>query len=566
MKNLYILLGCLYLFVATPANSWAQNDLSAEVKEEIDLLFAEFENQPGCALGIFSKGKVLYQKGYGMANLAYDVPITPNTVFETASLSKHITAACILLLENAGKLSVEDPIQKYLPEIPVYEQGEIRIRHLLHHTSGLREYLKLLYVKGQSWNDNHSNSKVLTLLSRQKEINFVPGSRYAYSNTNYQLLGQIVERVSEKSLGQFAKEYIFEPLGMKQSFYYEDNRRIIPNRAIGYEAERSSYKREHYVNSTVSGDGGFHTSIEDFFKWNENFKSSKIGDDTFLEKLLQRGRLNNGEEISYASGLILGDYEGLASVGHDGMWGGFRSLYFAFPEEDISFVLLGNNTSLDVWTKLRSLSSLLLDEEMATANHATAAGPVPEAPAKIHLAQSTLKKYVGDYFNYLNGYSRSILLEEDTLVYRRPGGRDTKLIPVAENAFTFLGIPQVRLTFSDKSPGATQLVVDIEGQTPIELESYQAKQYKEEELSRFLGSYYCDELELTYRVAQKKDALAIYVGENELLQLESVMENIFNEEHFGYVKFGQRADGLIDHFTINDELVKNIRFNKILNS
>jgi CubicO group peptidase (beta-lactamase class C family) len=232
---------------------------------------------PGCALGVYRDGRMLYEKGYGLANIEENVAITPRSVFDIGSTSKQFSASSILLLEKQGKLSVNDDVRKYVPELPDYGQ-KITILHLLNHTSGLRDYLVLFEMAGINIDTVTTDEDALALIARQKALNFTPGSQYLYSNSGFFLLSVIVKRVSGKTLKDFAAENIFTPLGMTHTQYRDEHRALIPERAMAYDQNE---KKDGYVMNVSyfeqTGDGAVHTSVQDLLKWDENFYSAQVG-------------------------------------------------------------------------------------------------------------------------------------------------------------------------------------------------------------------------------------------------------------------------------------------------
>ncbi len=546
----------LAFFLVFQTAVFGQESLTKESRDALTQLFANFENQPGIAVGIFRGGKTLYSEGFGFSNLDDNVVVTPHTVFETASVSKQFTAACIYLLEMEGLLALDDPIQRFLPDFPTYPEGVITIRHLLHHTSGIRGYLRLLHARGQSWDTNLDNQQCLHLLQKQQKINFTPGTQYAYSNSGYVLLSLIVEKASGMPLGAYAHDRIFEPLDMKHTFVYEDPTKIIKNRAIGYERTDRGYRRAHHYNAVNTGDGGVQTTIEDLYKWSENFKTTKVGGPGFSQKMLTTGTLNDGTELVYAGGLILGDYDGLLTFGHDGHWAGFRSLFFKFPEQDVTFVILSNNASTNVWGLVGPMTDIILAAEKAPIRNA----PITSNPIKPNPEE--MNRLTGTYFNYTNGYSRIIELENDTLQYRRPNGRVTKLAPLDKNRYTFLEAPQVILSFNRENKQEC-ISLTIGDQPPIKLIKYTPKSYAPEELSKFTGHFYSTELEVTYEIVARAEELCIQVNNAELVCLSPVMEHLFADEHFGYLRFESSDTHPAGRFTLNDELARDLKFTRV---
>jgi CubicO group peptidase (beta-lactamase class C family) len=310
----------------------------------VDEVFADLTKpgSPGCALGVYRDGAIIYAKGYGLANLEENVPITPASVFDIGSTSKQFTAASILLLEKQGKLSVNDDARKYIPELPDYGQ-KITILHLLNHTSGLRDYLTLMELAGINTDSVTTDEDALALITRQKALNFAPGSDWLYSNTGFFLLSVIVKRVSGKTLREFAAENIFSPLGMSHTQFRDDHTSVVPNRAMAYEPKEHA---DGYVFDVSyfeqTGDGAVHTTVEDLQKWDENFYSAQIGGKDFLKEIQVQGRLNSGKVLDYAEGLFIEDYRGLPTVSHGGAWGGYRAELLRFPEQHFSVACLCN--------------------------------------------------------------------------------------------------------------------------------------------------------------------------------------------------------------------------------
>lgn len=316
---LFTILYCNIAFTKTKSKRLSNKMLEAGV----DNIFAEQDkpDSPGCAVAVIQDGKIIYKQGYGIANLDYNIPITPQTVFDIGSTSKQFTAACIALLVEEGKVSLNNNIRTYIPEIPEY-QRPITISHLLHHTSGIRDYLELMNLAGMDWHNVYSDQDIIDLLARQIKLNFLPGEEYLYSNSGYILLAVIVKRVTGMSTGEYATKNIFKPLGMKNTFIYEDSTRIVKNRAIGYSKdEKNRFHIDHLFNFVLAGDGQIYTTVEDLFLLDKNFYNPKIGGENFRSLLLTRGWLNNGKEIDYAFGLFHGKYKGLKTVSHPGGWG-----------------------------------------------------------------------------------------------------------------------------------------------------------------------------------------------------------------------------------------------------
>lgn len=334
----------------------------------VDAIFAQFTSagSPGCALGVYRDGKMLYAKGYGLANLESQVPITPASVFDIGSTSKQFTAGSILLLEKQGKLKLDDDIRKYLPELPVYpgpNGGTITILNLLNHTSGIRDYLTLFSLAGINMDGVTTEDTALAMLARQKALNFAPGSDYLYSNSGYFLLSVIVKRVSGHALREFAQDNIFQPLGMTHSAYRDDHRSLIPNRALAYEPAAAGFELDVSYFEQL-GDGGVHTSVEDLLRWDENFYSGHVGGKGFLAEIQDPGKLSTGRVLQYAKGLQVSTYRGLRSVSHGGAWGGYRAELLRFPDEHFSVACLCNLGTADPSRLAKQTADVFLRSKM----------------------------------------------------------------------------------------------------------------------------------------------------------------------------------------------------------
>ena len=384
----------------------------------VDELFADLSKpgSPGCALAVGRDGKVVYENGYGLANVEQSVAITPQTVFDIGSTSKQFTAASILLLEQQGKLSLQDDIRKYIPEIPDYGH-QITILNLLNHTSGIRDYLTLFLLAGVDIDSVTTDDDALAVIARQKASNFAPGSDWLYSNSGFFLLSVIVKRVSGKSLREFAAENIFTPLRMNQTVYRDEHTQLVANRALAYEPKEAGAGftlNISYFEQT--GDGAVHTSVEDLLRWDENFYSGKVGGKAFLAEIQEPGKLNNGKTLDYAKGLFVGEYRGLHFVAHGGSWGGYRAQLLRFPEQHFSVACLCNFADSDPEARARQVADLFLAGEMREPK------PAPEVKNQARQKKETVALAAEKLSEYSGAFSSQELLATYTI-----GVRDGKL-------------------------------------------------------------------------------------------------------------------------------------------
>lgn len=332
-----------------PRQGTAQGVAHEERARKVDSLFAEWAepDSPGCALGVVRDRDLVYTKGYGMADLERGVQMTPYTVFYLASVSKQFTAASVALLALDGRISLDDEVRQYVPELPDYGEG-ITIRHLLHHTSGLRDYLTLMNLADLSLDQAHTPGEILELVARQENLNFAPGERYLYSNTGYFLMPIIVEHVTGKSIREFASERIFGPLGMEHTHFHDDHTHEVPDRAMSYRGDPDGeVKLAFLAKFDQVGSGGVLSNVEDVARWDANFYEPRVGGSALLEMQHQRGPLNDGDTLSYALGLRIGTYKGLRTVSHGGSMMGFRTYLLRFPEQRFSVICLCNLGQID---------------------------------------------------------------------------------------------------------------------------------------------------------------------------------------------------------------------------
>ena len=304
--------------------------------DKVDDLFAAWDkpDSPGCALAVIKDGAIIYKRGYGMADLERNVPISTVSVFDIGSTGKQFTAMLIAILAKQGALSLDDSINKYIPEMPTYEQP-VTIRHLIHHTSGIRDYTILMYLSGMRLENFYSEDEILDLICRQQELNFKPGDEFLYSNSGYLLLGVIAKRVTGKSFTALIKESILEPLGMQATDFNDDAKRIVKHRAVGYSLkDGDGYCTEMFFCGGY-GDGAILSTVEDLFLWDQNFYDNKLGGggDELIQEVLAPGYLNNGERLDYAFGLRINDYRGLRNIGHSGRSAGYRAELIRFPDQ-----------------------------------------------------------------------------------------------------------------------------------------------------------------------------------------------------------------------------------------
>ncbi|MDE0689023.1 MAG: serine hydrolase [Candidatus Poribacteria bacterium] len=386
---------------------------------KVDQLFAEWDksDSPGAALAIVKDGEIIYKQGYGTANLEYDIPITTTTIFDIASVSKQFAGFAIATLSHEGKFSLDDDIRTYLPDVPDFG-STITIRHLSHHTSGLRDWVQSLVIAGDMMDDVISFKHILRMARHQKTLNFEPGSEFLYSNTGYNLLAEIVERVTGDSFRDWTDTHIFKPLGMANSHFHDDYEMILKNRAYSYQADENGGYKHAVNNTTALGSSSLYSTVEDLAKWILNFDHTRIGEQAVIEQMHQRGVLNDGEQIDYAFGLNIGEYRGLKTVGHSGSWRGFRSHLTRFPDQKFGVVILCNLDTFNPLSLAEKIADFYLVDVLASVE-ASESEKVAEPDESIKsepLSPEQLTEFEGDYYTEELDTTYTIVRHEGGLV------------------------------------------------------------------------------------------------------------------------------------------------------
>ncbi len=471
--------------------------LSAATRDRIDAVFSDFNGHtPGCVLGVVRGGTVVYAHGYGMARLEENVPLTPESVLEIGSVSKQFTAASIFLLEHEGKLSLDDEVRKYIPELPAYDHP-VTIRELLHHTSGVRDVISLMVMSGIPYDDFASESDALAMIARQHELNFEPNSRYMYSNSGYVLLSQIVNRVSGMPLAQFARKNIFVPLGMTHTVIVDDHTLVIPGRSGTYAPQRSGGGFETDMsNWEQTGDGAVDTTVGDLARWDRNFDHPTVGGKWLIDELETQGVLNDGKKIDYAAGLVVGTYRGLRTVSHGGAWQGFRAQFERFPDQGVTLITLCNVANADPGARTDKVADILLGSKMA---------PAPQR-TRVSLSDDQLRHHAGLYWSETARDVQRVEFRDHKLFLQsdyRPG---VSLVPFANGEFG-LGPDEGNATLRfTQNAGRQQMVLPGGDEA---LDRVEPAHPTENQMRAMIGRYHSDELQVTWRVAMDGSALAL---------------------------------------------------------
>lgn len=412
----------------------SQADGGGDKLARIDRLFRPYTAAPsaGVAVGIVKEGKMLFSRGYGLANLEYGIPVSPHTPFHIASVSKQFAGYALAALHDAGKLSLDDDIHQYLPELKTPER--ITIRQMLNHTSGIRDQWVVAALAGWRMDDVITQHQLLGLIFNQQALNFPPGTKYQYSNANYTLAAEIVRRVTGRTLREWTTAEVFEPLGMLNTFFYDDHEEILPERAYSYD-DRSGTMKKSVLSFANSGATSLFTTVHDFVKWMPNYRHHHVGNARIFELMTTPGVLNDGTQLGYALGVGVGQYKGLPSINHSGVDAGYRSFMQYFPDQDVGIIVLSNLASCNTVDLARRTADILLDlpeEEAAVPAPQPSSRPYngidyePDAPAS---------DYVGVYYNPEIQTEYRITERDGKLILSHKRFEDVRLLPTAADRY-----------------------------------------------------------------------------------------------------------------------------------
>ncbi|MBT31876.1 MAG: penicillin-binding protein [Thalassobius sp.] len=530
------------------------------ISQKIDSLFAEWNNlqKPGATVAVVSAGEIVFEKGYGSANLEYDIPNTPSTIFHVASVSKQFTAFSILLLEADGKLSLDDDVRKYIPEVPDFVKT-ITLRHLATHTSGLRDQWNLLIMAGWRFDDVITLEHVLKLISKQKALNFEPGEEYLYCNSGFTLLAEVVARVSGKSFAEFTKERIFGPLKMSNSLFYDDHEKIVKNRSYSYYDDGGTYKKSVLSYANVGATSLF-TTVEDLSLWTMNFIDPKVGNKEIIDKMNTLAVLNNGKTFGGALGQFVSNYKGLNQISHGGADAGYRTFLLRYPDQEFAVVVLSNLANFNPGGLANQVADLYLENYFA----------IPEKEEKPKVKYKKLKAeklatFSGNYWQPKEYYSRKIYVKNDTLRYFRWEGNESDLLPISDNEFRMQG-DNIDLTVQFENNGDQKFMNVIENKgEPLIFESFDSVAYTPEELENFTGLYYSEELETTLNFVVENDKLIAKHIRMSTMEFNPIKKDTFQSSFYAYhiIDFIRNSSGMVIGFKASNGRVRNLLFNKL---
>lgn len=539
----------LYFAVFTTFSVTSQN-----LTNDIDGLFSMWENSngPGGVVLVTQNNKTVFEKAYGLENISYKIPNTSESVFNIGSMSKQFTAMGIVLLQMEGKLSIDDDIKKYLPELNNFGKP-ITIRHLLHHSSGFRSSPELFGLAGWRDGDAISNEDVYRYLTKQTTLNFEPGSEYMYTNSGYILLAKIIENVSKQNFKSWMKEKIFQPLQMNATFIEENSSNVVSKVATSYSEIESSVFNYVENNDLTYGASNVYSTCKDILKWMKNFNEAPTNWKSAFEMLKTVDVLNSGQKNNYGFGVFVDDFSGNHRVQHTGAIAGFRSVMYSYPDDNLEIIILSNFASNQLSKTTDQISRLFLQSKLLSETH-------PEEIKPILLNDEVLKRYEGMFWSDKNNYSRKIYVENNTLWYLRSNNKKSPLIPITTTEFQMGGINEKLLVKFDVNTNTMKL---ISADNSIDVfEKYVDKPLLTEDLKEYTGTFYSSELETFYTISLKEDKLIGYHSRFGEFDIQILKQDVLSWSGMAVSKYKRNKNGSITGLTITMSRIRDLWFEK----
>jgi len=546
------LLSTVLLLLTSPALA------TPVLTDDVDALFTEWDrpDTPGAAVTVVRDGTVVYARGFGCADLEHGIPITPATVFDIASVSKQFAGMAVSMLVEQGKVALTDDIRKHLPEVPSFRRT-IEVRHLVHHTSGLRDWPGTLLLAGWRYDDVITFGNILDMVQRQKDLNFTPGAEYSYSNTGYNLLAEMVARVEGVSFREWTHDNIFEPLGMTNTHFHDDHREIVKNRACAYEPDGREGFKKIANNLTALGSSSLYTTADDLVKWIDNFQTGTVGGRAVIERMSEQGKLNSGRTIEYAFGQGVWSYRGVKAVSHSGGWAGFRTNLVRFPDLRFGVIVLSNLRTFDPGKKALRIADLYLSEHLQP--------PKPKPPeaertndtseTAFEVDPASLDDYLGTW-QLGPAWLLTISREGNRLNARATAEEAFPMIPEARDRF-FVEDYGSAVTFKRNIFGQVHEML-YRGMRAKRVEPYHPSTHR---LNEYAGLYTSKELETAYTLRIEGDRLMARHRKHGKATLTPTLEDQFRAPR-GRVEFFRDEGGWVAGFRFSEGRSRNIRFTK----
>jgi CubicO group peptidase (beta-lactamase class C family) len=524
---------------------------------KVDQLFAPWDRpgSPGAAVAVVKDGDVVYRRGFGSANLEHDIPITPSTVFDIASVSKQFAGLAIAMLVDQGKVSLDDDIREYLPDMPDFGK-RITVRHLVHHTSGLRDWTSVFPIAGTGFEDVIAFDQILNMARYQKELNYDPGAEYSYTNTGYNLLAEIVERVTGAPFPDWMEAEVFEPLGMTSTHFHGDHDRIVVNRAYSYATDPERRYRNVANNLTALGSSSLYTTVEDLAKWALNYEDARVGGRAAIELTHERGILNDGDTIGYAFGQGVGEYRGLRTVAHGGSWAGFRTYLLRLPEQRAAVIVLSNLAGFPTTFMARSVADVYLADQMSGSPSRLGRRPIERE--EVAVDAEILEDHVGTY-RLGRGWLLTITREGNRLMAQATAEDKFGMTALSDSTFWVYAYGAAVVFRRDSEGEVSQIAY-----RGIQAPRVEPLALSPEQLGEYAGVYFSEELETSYTVVIEDAQLVARHWRNEDVPLYPTAKDEFRGPVWWLrlVTFDRDSDGRVVGVRVTNGRVRNLRFEK----
>ena len=542
------------LLACAPEESGEGSNDSTVDLAAVDAVFADFsdENGPGCAVAVSQDGQTTLTRAYGMANLEYDIPNTGETIFEPGSVSKQFTAAATIMLALDGAIDLDDDIREYFPELPDYGEP-IRVRDLIHHTSGLRDWGSIAGIEGWGRTTRiHTHKHALDIAARQEALNYPPGEHYSYTNTGYNLQAMLVERVTGMTFDEFSQERIFGPLGMTKTQWRDDFTEVVEDRSVGY-IRRGDEWHMLMPFENVHGNGGLLTTVGDLLKFTHNLDTGAVGGQAFIEEMHRQGVLDDGREIAYAGGLFIDEYKGLKQVAHSGGTAAYRGYLTRYPEHGLAVSVMCNAGNANAGGLAHEIVDIYLADAIREGGDA-------EVEGGVDVPQATLDSYAGSYRNPLQNSMVRLTVQDGVLHYAGLAGQGTPLVAVSETRFEHPS--GLVVEFDDSGPGRPLPVFQSPVNSPIRLEPVEEVAAGEIDLTPYVGDYFSREAEVTYSIAVEDGTLRIVDRYGDSQPLRPAYRDAFAGPG-GMILFRRDGAGRVNGLSFSQGRVWDLRFARV---
>ena len=556
-----VLVALLPLAALMPsAELWAQGPTREQVAQ-VDSIFQTWSDAagPGAAVAVTRDGRIIYSQGYGSAQLEYRIPVTHTTIFHVASVSKQFTTFAVALLARDGLLSWDDPVLEHLPDLP--DLGHpFTLRHLANHTSGVRDQWELLIMAGWRIDDVITQDQIMQLMTRQRELNFEPGSEYLYSNMGYSLLAEVVERVSGQDFGEFLQERVFLPLGMHRTHVHSDHTRVVPGRAYSYAPLPGGGWRNAVLSYANQGATSLFTTVEDLGRWMAEMEEPVVGDPELWAEMAEPARLNDGNTTPYGLGLSVSSYRGLATQGHGGSDAGFRTQLLHFPTERFGVVVFGNSSSFNAGATARRVAEVFLEDRMEPEPEREGLRPRP----RVEVSSTVLDELAGRY-RLTDGSMITMTREGGELRARGIGDETLALTPESDTSFWVPGMGG-RVTFLRDREERVEGLSFVHPEMSQRARRVEVEAFSAEEQAQYVGTYYSPELDVVYRLVPTDDgSLAIHRPRQPAVELLPLDRNRLGGSGWGLntIEFSRDENDQVDGFRATGGRVRNIRFHRV---